>query len=158
VSRTAPNRCAPRPLRREDRQAFALWLAAVWLLGFEVLPAAHLGMHALLGSHDHGVPHAQAASHCHGSSCHAHEEQAGSTRVEGDAPEGPAIGWPERPAHGVGSVAHRDASAQPSVPEVPPVLGARMRRVVAPSKVLAAAPSGHTCAPQARGPPTRTVG
>jgi hypothetical protein len=144
-------------LRREDRQGFALCLAAVWLVGFELIPAAHLGAHGQLGPHDHGVPGARAADHCHGEACHAHGPDARSDAAP-DPDHGPALtGSGSRP-HGAGSLEHRDTAAQPVPPAVPPVLEARAILAPAPAPWRSRAPEGHGAPARARGPPVFAIG
>jgi hypothetical protein len=137
-------------MRREDRQFFALWLVMVWLLGFELLPAAHLASHAWLAPHHHGVPGEQDGRHCHGEACHAH---AGSTESPGDAPQGSAWAASGGRAHGVGTLAHRGMAAQPTTVHVPPVLEAQARLVPAPRPWSESAPQASVRAARARGPP-----
>jgi hypothetical protein len=72
----------------------ALFFAVVWLLGYEVVPCAHLAMHARLGAHEHGA----GAMHCHDGGCHA-DPRAGA----------PAHRAPR--SHGAGSLEHRGVAA-----------------------------------------------
>jgi hypothetical protein len=119
------------------RELPALIFAVVWLLGYEVIPCAHLAMHAQLGAHVHGVTH----THCHGASCHG----------------GAVAGKPDRPtdsrSHGAGSLEHRGVAAlvQDLAIHVPPmvVVGeiGLPRALVDRTVVLA------TTSPPARGPP-----
>ena len=80
----------------------AVFASAFWLLGFDVVPLAHMLLHDVLEEHHHG--------HDHG---HAHA----------DDPEDPP------PAeHGEGSVAHRDLAAHVPLPAVPAVREALLTR------------------------------
>lgn len=75
------------------RELPALLFALVWLLGYEVVPLAHVAMHAQLAPHSHGV-----TTHCHGALCHADDEGASKSS--------PA-------SHGQGSLEHRGVAALP---------------------------------------------
>ncbi|MBT8469236.1 MAG: hypothetical protein KJN97_10855 [Deltaproteobacteria bacterium] len=111
------------------RARWAVLACALWLLGFDVVPLAHLVLHDALEDHHHGHPHEHANPH-------DHDEKDRS----------PA-------EHGEGSVAHRDLAANappPGVPEVleallawsPPVLHSRDERptVRQPGTIRARAP------------------
>lgn len=81
----------------------AHWAAvacALWLLGFDVVPLAHMVFHEALEQHEHGH-HIDRAHHHH----------------EGDEQPSPA-------EHGQGSVAHHDLAANVPLPAVPEVLEA----------------------------------
>ena len=72
----------------------------LWLLGFDVVPLAHMVFHEALEEHDHGGHHERAQSH-------DHEEDA-----------------PSPSEHGDGSVAHHDLAANATALGVPEVLEA----------------------------------
>ena len=81
----------------------AWWAAlacALWLLGFDVVPLAHMVFHGALEEHHHG----HADDHAHP---HDHDEEN-----------------PSPSEHGEGSVAHRDLAANVPAPGVPDVLEA----------------------------------
>ena len=78
------------------RAHWALLACALWLLGFDIVPLAHLVLHDALEEHHHEHAHPRD-----------HEEKDRS----------PA-------EHGEGSVAHRDLAANAPAPGVPEVLEA----------------------------------
>lgn len=80
---------------------------ALWLLGFDVVPLAHMVFHEALEEHEHGY-HIDRARHHH----------------EGDEQPSPA-------EHGQGSIAHRDLAANVPLPGVPEVLEALLAGNVA---------------------------
>lgn len=99
----------PRPGRRLEA-ALAL---LVWALGGELMPLAHVALHAALPGHDHG-----ARVHDHGEGPHRHEGP-GAAAAERD-PASP------EDAHGDGSFAHRDLAAAPSALALPAIAPARL--------------------------------
>jgi hypothetical protein len=111
----------------------ALLFVLVWLLGYEIVPAAHLAMHAHLGAHTHG------ATHCHAGFCHEGEP--------GAQPAGDPI------AHGKNSLEHRGVVALASdvrifVPEL--MLVGELPLVPALTPRIT---SFEATSPPARGPP-----
>jgi len=78
---------------------WAALCGVLWLLGFDVVPLAHMVLHEALEEHHHRHAHA-----------HPHDDQ-------GDEEPRPS-------EHGEGSVAHRDLAANVPVPGVPAVLEA----------------------------------
>jgi len=80
----------------------ALLTSAFWLLGFDVVPLAHMLLHDALEEHHHSHEHAHAQAD--------------------DAEDPPPA------EHGEGSVAHRDLAANVPLPTVPPVHEALLAR------------------------------
>jgi hypothetical protein len=76
------------------RELPALIFALIWLLGYEVVPFAHLAMHAQIGAHVHG-----ASTHCHGDVCH------------GESVDGKPDDASDPVSHGAGSLEHRGVAA-----------------------------------------------
>lgn len=140
-------------MRREDRQIFGAWLVFVWMLGFELLPAVHIAVHAHLGDHHHGVPGERAADHCHGDACHSHGPDVEDAEDEPERPGWRATG--SRP-HGTHSLAHREMAAKPANVDVPPVSSAPARRTPAPRALRQEVPPSHAAEACARGPPMTT--
>src|SRR5687767_10642465 len=79
-----------RDSRHTARRLFAALACLVWVLGFEVVPNVHVGMHELFGHHHHGVgehehervaverehhepEHGDADHHDHGDADHRHD-------------------------------------------------------------------------------------
>jgi len=114
------------------RPHWALLACGLWLLGFDVVPLAHLVFHDSLDHHDHGHHHAGD---------HDHE------------------GQDETPAeHGDGSVAHRDLAAQIPSPSIPAVQEALL--AATPTLIRAHDERPTDRQPQttkARGPPAQTT-
>ena len=81
---------------------WAVLASAFWLLGFDIVPLAHMVFHQALEEHHHGD----------------HPDQA---HDQGDDAPSPA-------EHGEGSVAHRDLAANVPLPAVPEVLEALLIR------------------------------
>lgn len=124
-----------RPSLRPGTRVFALVALSLWLVGFDLLPMAHLVFHDAVGDHQHGPRHSHAHdAHAHrvvdhdGHDHHPHSHQAGMRRPHSDAHESQSADRsPSSPSqdseHGEGSVAHRDLAAQvapvlvPTVPE-----------------------------------------
>lgn len=121
------------------RATFAGLACALWMLGFDVAPMAHMLFHdALDEHHHHGHHHAPTQDH-----------QADG---RGDAPDGA----PTPAEHGEGSVAHRDLAAEVPLPAVPRVLEALLTS--APPEVAAHEERPGDRTPQttrARAPPTK---
>ncbi len=116
----------------------ALLFALIWLFGYEVLPFAHVAMHAHLGAHTHG-----ASAHCHGSLCHS----------EDGSPQHLTKSSSHQRPHGQGSLEHRGLAAlQPDltiyVPELM-LVGEMPLEAVLVTRVQ----SFERCAPPATGPP-----
>ena len=82
------------------RGHWAALACLMWLLGFDVVPLAHMVFHEALEEHHHGHHHEQADQY-------EHEEEAPSPSEHGDS-----------------SVAHRDLAANVPAPTVPEVLEA----------------------------------
>lgn len=110
------------------KASLAALACAFWLLGFDVVPLAHMLLHDALEEHHHG--------HEHG---HTHADDARN---------------PPPAEHGEGSVAHRDLAANVPLPTVPAVLEALLARFGPPSfryDELASDPQPRTS--RARAPP-----
>ena len=118
------------------KAAFAGLACALWMVGFDVAPLAHMLLHETLDAHHHG--------HHHAATGHHHEPD------EEDAPRDPQ--------HGEGSVAHKDLAAQTPAPAVPEVLEALLTHAPTELWVPSDRPEDrrpHTT--RARAPPTRTT-
>lgn len=105
---------------RAQPRAWAFAAGVLWIVGFDVLPLAHVVFHEAFGEHSHS---AQEHGEHAGLSDHAgHEHDHGRAHVETPKPES------ELPDsdHGDGSLAHRDLAAQPVQPALPPVPEARL--------------------------------
>lgn len=85
------------------RGQWAALAGVLWLLGFDVIPLAHIVLHEALEEHHHGHAHAHA-----------------------DDRNGQGGGVPSPSEHGDGSVAHRDLAANVPLPGVPAVLEAQV--------------------------------
>jgi len=109
-----------------------LLACGLWLLGFDVVPLAHIVFHESLEHHEHGHPHAQN---------HDHE------------------GQDETPAdHGDGSVAHRDLAAQVPSASIPVVREALLAWGLLPIRVHDQPPADRQPrTTKARGPPAQMV-
>ncbi len=117
------------------------------------MPTLHMGLHGVLGEHQHGVPE-HGHHHQDGTEAHHHVED-GAHDDHGELERE----HPDRPAdHGKNSLAHRDLAAEQSPPSIPPI----------PEALLAAEqPSPLTLrslrierrlqAQKARGPPSLTT-
>lgn len=117
----------------------ALIFALVWLLGYEVVPCAHLAMHARLGAHVHGA----SALHCHDGVCH------------GDALAQKPARRADPRSHGAGSLEHRGVAAL--VPDLAIHLPAMVAvgEVVAPVALVDRTVVFASASPPVRGPPAR---
>ena len=95
--------------KKQVHSALVLAACGLWLLGFELLPTAHLALHEHLHEHQHGVAHEQTPHDGAGDLPHqAHEHER--------------PGEPQDPSeHGDGSLAHRDLAAHGSAASLPPV-------------------------------------
>lgn len=89
---------------------------AFWVLGFDVVPLAHMAFHDALDDHHHGVPSQQAHAHDHDH--HSADEHAPFGEPRSSHPAGDESTPPE---HGDGSVAHRDLAAHVAFPAIPTV-------------------------------------
>ena len=117
------------------RTTFAIIACALWALGFDVVPLAHMVFHESLEEHHHGHHHEPAADP------HDEHDEA-PTPLE----------------HGEGSVAHKDLAAQTPLPAVPTVLEALLASDASSAPVReerAAERSPRTT--RARGPPTHST-
>ena len=113
------------------RAHWALLACALWLLGFDIVPLAHLVFHDALEEHHHGHHHEQAHPR-------DHEEKDRS----------PA-------EHGEGSVAHRDLAANAPAPGVPEVLEALLAWAAPPLSFQDERPTDRQPRTiRARAPPT----
>lgn len=122
-------------MRREA--TFAAIACALWTVGFDVVPLAHMVFHDALEKHHHGH----------------HHEAAGDPHAEDDHDEAPTP-----LEHGEGSVAHKDLAAQTPLPAVPTVREALLAHPVPTPAVReerAADRSPQTT--RARAPPTRNA-
>jgi hypothetical protein len=118
------------------KATYALLAGALWMLGFDVVPLAHMVFHDALEEHHHGHHH-------HSSGHHADDEPSES---------------PTPAEHGDGSVAHRDLAANVPVPGVPPVLEALLAPPCEVVPTHEEAPADRTPRSlRARAPPTPTV-
>lgn len=88
--------------RARAREIPALLFVLVWLLGYEVLPFAHVALHAQLGAHTHGLA---AGAHCHGDLCHAADEESDDGR------DASASASSDPLSHGQNSLEHRGLAA-----------------------------------------------
>jgi hypothetical protein len=70
----------------------------IWLLGYELLPFAHVALHAQLAPHTHGA----VTGHCHGGVCHEESSSQGE--------HGPSAAT-DPLAHGQHSLEHRGVAA-----------------------------------------------
>ncbi|HWB80473.1 MAG TPA: hypothetical protein VG755_36160 [Nannocystaceae bacterium] len=106
-----------RPPQLDDttRRALALWAALLWVLGFELLPGMHIGMHGELPAHVHGVghDHDHVADHEHDDADHDHREFA-----DVDASSGAFAGDRD---HGDHELLHRGIAALPPPLAIPPI-------------------------------------
>lgn len=126
------------------REIPALLFALLWVLGFEVVPAAHLALHASLGAHTHG------STHCHAGFCHADDEADGDAghdaRAQKSAPSDPR-------SHGQGSLEHRGVAAlTPDLAVVVPEL-LLVGELPPPDAPVVRASSFEAPRPPARAPP-----
>src|SRR5687767_9148075 len=72
--------CSSTPrVHDAGRRALAWWAAVLWVVGFELMPDAHLGLHGQLGAHSHAgvvVAH-DDHEHEHEHEHHHHHDDAG---------------------------------------------------------------------------------
>ena len=161
-------------IRRFPRALCAASAIGVWLIGFELGPALHVGLHDLWGDHTHGAHAHRGAGHA--ADAHGHEAARGfghgldegarwrarwATRHAARAERLPKVAarvaarWTS-PAgdHGQGSLAHRDVAAEPARDALPPVGPPRPAGALArpaPPGLYVAAPPAR---PRARAPPS----
>jgi hypothetical protein len=76
MDRFSPMRRATHPSTVDvGRRALALWAMLLWLLGFELAPGLHLGMHGSLAAHSHGpIEHHDVDHDHHDVDDHDHHE------------------------------------------------------------------------------------
>jgi hypothetical protein len=120
------------------RHHWAYVACGLWLLGFDVVPLAHMVFHESLDHHEHG--------HHHG----AHHDR-GHDHPDEDSDETPS-------EHGDGSVAHRQLAAQIPLASVPVVQEALLSWSAPAIRAHDERPADRqprTTA--ARGPPAQTV-
>ena len=104
----------------------------LWLLGFDVVPLAHMVLHEALEKHHHHHGDHHEVAHQHG-----HDEEA-----------------PSPAEHGEGSVAHRDLAANVPLPAIPEVLEALLAWHAPPAASHDERPSNRQPRTnRARGPP-----
>ena len=151
-----------RTRRVQRLRAWAAFAATfLWVLGAELLPGAHLALHASLGAHTHSdtstvATRAQRPERCHadadGSHCHTRRTES---RLGWDrAAEIHDAARPLDLAHGKGSLAHRGLAFQRPALALAPLASApfaELLRVDPPPPLRA---HGAARAPQTRGPPT----
>ncbi|MCB9591166.1 MAG: hypothetical protein H6719_00415 [Sandaracinaceae bacterium] len=151
------------PARDASPRAILATLAlVVWVGGFEVAPALHVGMHGRLAAHDH----LGTASHSHDddpSDPHRLDHVARwraslaalfAPRAGAKTPSARAQSALRGPLrHGLHAAAHRHVAARPPVAALPPLLPAPLvgvvPRPVAPDAIAELPPT----VPCARGPP-----
>ena len=141
---------------RTARRALALLACAAWLLGYEALPAIHVGFHGLWGQHAHEGDEQQQAladllanefsyRHAHGDApAHSHGHPAS------DPAEHPA---PAPANHGGHSVAHRGAVVLAPPPVLPVPVAVLLGEVPAPLARAGLRSSDPPDTKRARGPP-----
>lgn len=157
------------PERADRRRAAATLAALLWVLGFELLPNAHLLLHAHLAPHSHGhdagaapiVTRSPAVGGGHAGAVHTHDDGTVHSHDPDQPPDAGALrpGLDLRPyapdpiGHGAHSLAHRDlASHEPPPPVVAPT--AVLGPALAVAALAAAEPrSRRPATSRARGPP-----
>ena len=113
MDRSSPVQRPPHP---DDtaRRALALWAALLWVLGFELLPGVHIGMHGVLPAHVHGAFHEHDDAHEHEhTGDHDHPEFA-----DVDAATGASTLDPD---HGDHELLHRGIAALQPPLAIPPI-------------------------------------
>lgn len=126
------------------REIPALLFALLWVLGFEVVPTAHLAMHASLGAHTHG------STHCHAGFCHADDEADGGAGEGARAQKAPPS---DSRSHGQGSLEHRGVAAlAPALAVLVPEL-VQVGELALPEALEARVVAFATPRPPARAPP-----
>jgi hypothetical protein len=140
------------------RRVMACLAAVLWVLGFEIAPNVHLGLHDHIAPHTHGGAvahddhereHRHAHEHGH---AHAHHSDPAQHAAADDARDVTSASRLD-PAHGDHDLLHRGIAiaqpplAQPSIAQAPVVVLARLRSLTRrpDSRALIVA--------RARGPP-----
>ena len=156
-----------RPFRGPSELRLAALVAcALWLLGVELLPGHHVGLHGRLAPHVHDgegpgetgpvvTVHVDDGWHSHGTGGHVHDVAAPAPDLPPRGVHAPAPTDPSR--HAAHSLAHRTlAIAPPPIAVVAPIA---VPRVVVP----VAHPIAHLAAvlsppdPAARAPPVTSI-
>ncbi len=128
----------------------------LWLLGFEVMPWAHVAIHDHLAPHHHDASGAMILDegHCHSSVAHCH------THIDGFDPAAVAPRGIDSRArlraalqHGAGSLAHHGVAAVPAPPPLHQPLPIDPPELRFSVQSLASLTSISTPTAAARGPP-----
>lgn len=125
---------------RDDRAAFSLLLALLWLFGMELAPAIHLARHDALGAHEHhGAVHREPRRLRTAALRHGHDD---------DRPGGAG--------HGEASLEHRGVAVLAPAEIVAAIAGAPVAAIAALPIVRARGDRIAIDLPPARGPPPST--
>jgi hypothetical protein len=139
------------------RRVLAWWAAALWILGFEVAPNVHLGLHGVIAVHSHGAAatedrgHDHDHDHDHG---HAHDEADDEPAPLGADATGRFVAKRADLQHGAHALLHRGIAIAVPPAAMPDVASAPLVDAdlfVAPSDALV---DGATVLSRARGPPS----
>jgi hypothetical protein len=163
-----------RDSRHTTRRLFAALACLVWILGFEVVPNVHVGMHELFGHHHHGVgghEHERVAAvereqhehddadhhHDHGDADHHHDHgDVLDVDLHATASQANQAACESMQEHGRHSLAHRDIAATPPPWALADVAIAPFVLLDSPRTLVAEPFDRQPQAVRARGPPALT--